>query len=247
MLKTLFPTQGKSNCVIFSNNDFDIVKYSVKDLKEMYTIKNWSKNRPPDNIRVIKIKQYYCDNDIVFIDGTISAWLKNGELHVYDGIHRLQAALACEHHIYAIVKILKLKGEKHVVEDFKRINSSVSIPYLYLEEKNELKINVCESVMKQMCESFSSCVSSSRNPWKCNFNRDNFIENILSKLNIDFERPNIDKIIFQAILGINEKAKKYVLSNKIECFKKCHYNNFYIMYFTSETIISEVENSTLLM
>lgn len=239
-------SQRKSN-VIFSSSSFDILKYSISDLIDDYTIKNWSKNRPSDEVRVSQIKQYYNDNKVHMVDGIISAWLVGNDLLLYDGIHRLNAAVDADHDMTCIVKIVKETDENYIINDFKRINSSVSIPFLYLEDTNEVKRKVCESVMKLMCNKFPNCVSASRNPWKCNFNRDNFIENILSKVNVDFHKNNIDKFLFQTLLGINTKAKQYVFKNNIEHFKKCETYDFFIMYFSNELIISEIESSILML
>jgi hypothetical protein len=244
MLKTLFG-KNKHN-VIFTTNDYEIIKCSVQELGKIYEIKNWEKNRPADPVRVCQIKQYYIDEKVLFVDGTISSWAKNNDLYVYDGIHRLEAAIATPHEMSIIIKIVKNQNESYIVSDFKRINSSVAIPYLYLEDKNELKRNVCESVMNLMCKKFPNCISASRNPWKCNFNRDNFIEHILSKANIDYQKPHVDKLLFQTLLGINDKAKNYVYKNKIEHFKKCETFDFFIMYFNNELIINEIETSELL-
>lgn len=245
IIKTLFSHRDQN--VIFSSASFDILKYAIADLVDNYNIKNWSKNRPSDEVRVSQIKQYYNDNKVHVVDGIISAWLVGKDLLLYDGIHRLNAAVDVDHDMICIIKIVKETDENFIINDFKRINSSVSIPFLYLEDTNEVKKKVCESVMKLMCNKFQNCVSASRNPWKCNFNRDNFIDNILSKINVDFHKANIDKLLFQTILGINDKAKQYVYKNKIEHFKKCETNDFFIMYFSNELIISEIEASGLML
>ncbi len=265
MLKSIFKERKTTNSnkttslspktsntsVIFTTPQYDIISCTVQQLTDTYNIKNWDKNRPADPVRVSQIKQYYSENNISMVDGIICGWLVNDTIYIYDGIHRLNAALEIfnetqTQNLFVIVKIVKAQNENVVINDFKCINSSVSIPYLYLENENELKRNVCESVMKKMCNQWSNCVSPSRNPRKSNFNRDNFIEHILSKVNINFQKPNVDMLLFQTILGINDKAKSYITKNNIECFKKNHTNNFYIMYFNNQMIITEIESSHLL-
>ncbi len=235
----------KSN-VIYSCDTYDIVKCHINELKSKYTIQNWQKNRPPDIVRVAQIQQYLLDNHIEIVDGIICAWLKYKTLYIYDGIHRLEAALNINKDIMLLIKIVKTKDENVVIHDFKQINSSIPIPYLYLENDNKLKVSVFKSIMDMMCRQFPNCISASRNPWKCNFNRDTFIENILCKLDVNFQKQNIDKLIFQVILGINNKAKHYVYKNNIDYFKKCDINNFFIMYFTNDLIIAEIQDSDLL-
>lgn len=72
------------------------------DVNEHQTIKrytkipeftNWSKNRPPDKTRIDELKEYYLNEKIQFIPGIIYAWNNGSELQIYDGIHRLMAAV----------------------------------------------------------------------------------------------------------------------------------------------------------
>jgi len=242
--KEKYPDNIICNEVLHKEENILLFITTVDNLYSKYNIQNWSKNRPPDEVRVTQIKESYANENTRVIDGTISAWENGDILFIYDGIHRLMAA---NPEMKVICKILVNCNENKTIEDFKRINSSVSLPWLYLEEDNELKIKVCNSVINKMCEKFKNCISPSRNPWKCNFNRDIFIENVLSKLQIDFQLKNIDKIIFDVILGINEKSKNFVNENNIDHYKKCKINNFFLMYLSFDTIKTNIENSCFLI
>lgn len=244
---SFFKKNKSSECIVKAH-DFTIVKTNIEDLHKKYIVKNWSKNREPDNVRIEQIKlQYENQQQPCVVEGIISCWQKPGEntVYVYDGSHRLTASKDFPTNII-IIKIITTDDESKIISDFRKINMSVPVPYLFLEDHNNLKIKVCESVMKMMTENWSSNVSPSRNHWKCNFNRDAFTDMILSKLDIDYTKNNIDKYIFNSILGINEQAKKYTLENNIITYKKCEKTNFYIMYLNSDTIVSKINQSSLL-
>lgn len=239
--------QTENDYTIYENESVSLKKMSIKDLLDNYNIKNWSKNRTPDEVRIQQIKSQYSNKECL-IDGIISAWQKPNDntLFIYDGIHRFTA---CKNFInnIVIIKILLTDNEECIIQDFKKINLSVSIPYLFLEDHNELKIAVCKNVMDLFSKKWSNNRSPSRNPWKCNFNRDVFIDTILSKLDIDFTIPNIDKILFDILLGINDQAKLYTRENSIQVYKKCHTYNFYIMYLSDNTIKNKIQSSSLLI
>lgn len=230
---------------IYENDKFMIIKTTIKKLYKNYGyITNWSKNRPVDPVRVEQIKLNFNSSTInnYIIDGMVSAWKKPDEniLYIYDGIHRLSASLEYPEHIL-IMKIFTTSHESEIIDDFKKINLSVSIPFLYLEDDNELKISVCNNVMSMMCKKWRNNISPSRNPWKCNFNRDKFIDEILSKLHVDYTISNIDTVIFEKILEVNAYAKNFINTNNINVYKKCIINDFYIMYLDNAHIISKIQ------
>ena len=243
-----FGNKNKQFTLIYEESNFIIYKTSIKDLFIKYNVKNWSKNRPPDLIRVEQIKEKYNSDNTNFIDGMIHGFIENNnDLIIYDGIHRLLSGKDIDRNIFIILKIIQIGcDENYIVNEFKKINSSVSIPFIYLQNDSELKIHIFNSIMNKMSKKFPNCQSPSRNHWKCNFNRDSFIENILQNIIFNHQLPNIDSIIFEIILGINEKSKKYIKENNIDVYKKCYTNNFFLMYFTNDTLISYINNSSLL-
>ena len=69
------------------NEHYDILK----------TIKNWSKNRPPDETRVEDIKVSLIKRQPTHSDGIILVWENpDGSLECFDGIHRLEAIMSLE-------------------------------------------------------------------------------------------------------------------------------------------------------
>lgn len=230
---------------IYQSQMEEIIFCSKNDLEKKYkSIKNYEKNRHPDQVRTKKISDIFKINMLSLVPGIICCWCKNDSLEIYDGIHRYTAASG---NMKMIVKILSTTDEETVIEDFKNINSGVNLPSLYLEENNELKRQVCEYVMVKMCNKYEGCVSSSRNPQRQNFNRDVFIECILSRLDIDYSQPGISEDIWMVLMGLNSKAKLYVIENKIPHPKKCEYNNFFLMYLGIPYIKKSIENSSLII
>ena len=230
---------------IYKTDKEEIIFCSKRELiRKFKNIKNYEKNRSPDMLRIKKIEDIYKINSSSIVPGVICCWYKPDCLEVYDGIHRYSAAHG---DMKMLVKILSTDDEATVVYDFKNINSGINLPSLYLEENNELKRYVCENVITKLCNKFPQCMSSSRNPQRQNFNRDVFVESILSRLDIDYTKPSMTEDIWQVLLGLNSKAKLYVLENNIAHPKKCEYNNFFLMYLGVDYIKKSIENSSLLI
>lgn len=230
--------------IIHENNDETTLFCSLYDLKNKYNIKNYFGNRQPDVQRIAEIKNYYTYSSKKLIDGVICCWqYKDNCLYIYDGIHRYSAC--CDLEMYAIVKIKKC-SEQEMKNDFKIINMAISLPYLYIQENTELKRKVCEDVMKMFHEKWPNNKSTSRNCQRQNYNRDVFVDSILSKLDINWEKFGLSSSIFTSINAINTIAKKYVHENNISVPKKCDYNNFWLMYLGHDEIKNRLQNSILL-
>jgi len=231
----------KTKSYIYKNEDFEIVLTDISKIKEC---KNWKNNRPADKIRIEQIKEYYNSRNTDLIPGILYIWKKsNDEMIIYDGLHRFLAALEVEKkNMKCIVKFIYGR-ESNIIEDFKNINSGVSLPFLYLEENNELKKKVCENVANAMCDKFPEFVSPSRKPHRQNFNRDNLIE-FISNLNIDFLKNKIDTIILEELNGLNFFAMDFVNRNKISHPKKCYYHKFYLFYLSADFIKCSIEKNT---
>lgn len=229
---------------VYKEQDFEVIKTSIKSLVKKYVIKNYSRNRPPDMVRVAFLENFYTLNHVFLIPQMISAWKKDDTLYIYDGIHRLAAAmnLLNTKNMHVIIKIFTKDDESKVIQDFKEINSAVCVPWLYMEEDNKIKKIVCESVVDKLSTRFKHNVSHSRNCQKQNFNRDNMIE-LISSLNIDFNKDRLDNIIFNQLLNLNLLAKEYIKENDITAHKKCDYYGFWLGFLPHEEIITRIEKS----
>lgn len=225
---------------IYNRNNTNVITLKMKDLNGLYNVKNWNRNRKPDPIRIEEIASKSTHSGIV--DGILCGWARNGSrtLQLYDGIHRYMASKDFPE-IVVILKIIVTDYEQVIIDDFKNINKSISVPSIYLEEYNVYKIYVCNNVMDLFCDKWFNNRSPAKRPYSCNYNRDTFIDNVLSKLKIDFELPNIEKRIFEAILYTNDLAKDHVAKHGIKIYQKSISTNFYIMYFNNATIKHNIE------
>jgi hypothetical protein len=232
----------KNATIIHEYDNTCLLKTNVQNI-DFTKIVNWSKNRPPDQIRIKQILEHYNNCNITLIPGIIYMW-KNPELEtysVYDGIHRLLAANEYKSDAILIFHILTSKNEQDIINDFLNINKSVSVPTIYLEETNVIKKLVCQNVADDLCRLYPTFVSPSRKPYVYNFNRDNLVE-FISTLDIDFYKSGIDKYIINELKGINCEAKNYVFRHKIEYPKKCAYHDFYLFFLDKSVIKQKLEN-----
>lgn len=223
--------------------DNEIVLYKCK-IEEINNdiFKNWEKNRPPDEIRITQIYEYYLNNNLKIIPGVIYAWEKDMKLYIYDGIHRFLAAQKTNNNMTFLLQIRKTDKESEIINDFLNLNKSICVPSVYLEEGNIIKKLVCQSVADMLCKKYPSFVSPSRKPYQYNFNRDNTVE-FISTLNIDFTRVNIDLLIFNELMGLNFVAQDFVKNKEINCPKKCHFNKFYLFYLDKNLIKRKIEDA----
>ena len=108
---------------IHEENDFKILKISVKDLVSNYTIQNYYKNRPPDNVRINFLEEFFTINDTFLLPQIVSSWEKDDKLFIYDGIHRLTASMNLfknkNKNMLVIIKIFTTKDETKIIKDFK--------------------------------------------------------------------------------------------------------------------------------
>lgn len=201
---------------------------------------NWNKNRPADPARIEAIKEHLIKQNANTIPGIIYAWDNGSILEIFDGFHRYSAGQFKD--LVVLIQIYKNTTEDIIIEEFKNINKSISVPVLYFEENNYNKRKVCESVAKNLCQRYPNFVSSSRNHQRQNFHHD-FVVDMISKLEIDFNKTNTVSCINQELFGLNLQAKDYVSRHRIKYPKKCDQGNFYLFYLEQNFIISEIEKS----
>lgn len=203
-------------------------------------IVNWNKNRPPDEVRIAQICDYYKQTGVTLIPGMIYAWEHDNIYEIYDGIHRLLAGLMTGNPMTFFITIITTDREQDIIEDFKNINKSISVPSIYLEETSTAKKIVCESVVDEMCRRYPQFVSASRKPYQHNFNRDNLIE-FVSTFDIDFSISGIDKKIINQFNLLNLQARDHTIEHGINIPKKCDYHKFYLFFLDKSYIREQVE------
>jgi len=74
----------QNKILLLSNSSIDSDRY-----------RNWKRNRPPDLVRVDAIATHFTLNDVRMVPGVVYVWqpLDDSCAFVYDGIHRLLAAI----------------------------------------------------------------------------------------------------------------------------------------------------------
>jgi hypothetical protein len=178
----------------------------------------------------------------MLIPGIVYVWFKNEKYIVYDGIHRLLAAFSCNFNMVCLVHIKITENEQDIIDDFKNINKSVSVPSIFLEETSVFKQLVCQNVASELCKLYPAFVSPSRKPFMHNFNRDNVVE-FISTLEIDFTKSGIEYHIIDQLCILNRYASEYVVYNQINVPKKCHSHKFYLWYLNKPFIKKKIEES----
>jgi len=176
---------------------------TIKPQQELYIctkgaikskVKNWSKNRPHDEVRVKAIAAYLEKFDVKFLDGIVYCWSFDGYLHIYDGWTRYCAA---SDETKMMLCVYTTDYEQDIVHHFFALNSAVPVPSLYIKEEQDgqKKLKIIEEIVKDFSKDYKQFLSASRRPQKPNFNRDTFAEQ-LSQLPIE----NLDAATTKSIL-----------------------------------------------
>lgn len=229
--------------IIYNTFENKIVGTKISEIKN-HNFKNWSLNRPADELRVNDILKYYIEKKIKIVPGLINVWFYNNEYLIYDGLHRFLAATNNYlNDMYILINIKYTDDEKEIIEEFNNINKSINVPSIYLDDMTNLnKKNICQNIAAKLCEAYPNFSSSSRRPLKPNYNRDNFIE-LVSSLEINFNDTNVGDKIYNLLLIQNKQVKKMKLKNESSYLKKCAKYDFWLFYLDDYCIKSFIENN----
>lgn len=235
-----------SQNIIIKTLEYEIQLINLTSNFKFDLFLNWIKNRTPDLARIDEIYNYYVDEKISLIPGTISVWKPYNSYHIYDGLHRFLAAKkAIDNNkldnIQLILYINLTTDENKIINDFKNINKSIPLPYIYTDEtENLIKKQICQNIVEELVNRFPDFNSPSRRPHRFNFNRDMLIE-FISTFEINFNIKNLDKIIFKMLLLLNEKAKNDIKNSNFKCPSKCNKYGFYLFYLSQDYIKDQIE------
>jgi hypothetical protein len=226
---------------IFEDQYSGLYLFNTSDLVQE-EFKNWDKNRPPDPVRVSRIINYYVTHNVELIPGIIYVWPRSAQnsFLVYDGIHRLCAAFEHGGDTKVLIQFRYTDREQDIIDDFLDLNKSISVPVVYLENDNYTKKTMCERLAQELCVRHPEFVSSSRNHYRYNFNRDKMID-FFSSLEIDFTKASPD-VIMNELEGLNVRAREYVKRNTIKHPQKCVYHNFFLFFLDMALIKSSLES-----
>lgn len=149
--------------------------YSIpSDVFKKLDIRTWKYNRPPDEMRVSEIKQW--STQFNRMDGILNlAYICGTGLVCFDGNHRRLAIRDLE--LVVLVDILWDVSDETVMHEFRRINKSVSVPDLYMENDTSFRADI-EHHVSLFRKKYLSHESASERPQRPNFNRDGLIDQI---------------------------------------------------------------------
>ena len=243
------------------NEKFNILSTKFEKNKILAEIKisniinniyNWKKNRPEDPIRVDEIKNFLIQYN--YVPGIIKIWKFNNQYFIYDGLHRFKAAeeLFKERNINLIVlfSIFETNNESLIESEFMNINKSVSVPNLYFDSNQELKL-IIQDVVKNFSITNRLFSSSSQNPRKPNFNRDIF-SNTLYNIFKNYQQP-INTIIINEMLeecnyniktlydNESEKYSSLTMTINQSVLDKCKKNNMFLFIYGIEYLKVELD------
>jgi hypothetical protein len=197
----------------YSPNDI-IVKMTVKTLMNLLVVR-WKHNRPADTTRCEEMKDYYMKtNSIINMPFHLHYNHRFDEYECIDGFHRYTSLNMVENKelvndktIISYIYYNKTDGE--LVDIFKDINKSVSVPKLYTEEEyDQTDKRIIENVLNEWKSKYESHFSASKNPNSPQINRETFAE-LLTHVFTTYKIRS-DKKLMELIVETNEWIKSHV-------------------------------------
>ena len=179
-------------------------------------IKRWKSNRPADTSRVNEIHNWM--KQFNRMDGVINlACIGEEGLVCFEGNHRRMALKNLDFPV--LVDIVWNATDESVTHEFRRINESISVPDLYVEETDAVIIANIVGAVTDFVRRYPTHLVPSARPQRPNFNRDNFTQELFriqKELNISIAD------MMTRIYALNEK---FALADKIKLsantMKKC--------------------------
>jgi hypothetical protein len=206
------------------------------DVFKKLDIRTWKYNRPPDEIRVSEIKQW--STQFKRMDGILNlAYICGTGLVCFDGNHRRLAIRDLD--IMILLDILWDVSDDTVMHEFRRINKSVSVPDLYMENDTSFRADI-EHHVSLFRKKYSSHESASERPQRPNFNRDGLIDQITR---IHRETGLTIPELFTRLYNLNTKYSTHTrstLSPKI--VDKCEKSGLWLFAWNSMLSAKEISS-----
>lgn len=195
-----------------------------------FKINRWKHNRPPDEDRIIEIRDHMKKSGRM--DGIIYLACVNDELVCYESNHRREALKGIDTLATVLVDVLWDATNDIVKEEFLRLNKSVSVPELYLEEENIINLyEGLKDAVDLFCENYKKLKSSSNHPQRPNFNRDTVLDEfyrVMKENNIGINELSRRLMKLNSDMAKRDKSK---LSQKV--IKKCEESNLWLFAWSS--------------
>jgi hypothetical protein len=200
-------------------DDHRLIKLTIGQLLEL-PIENWKHNRPPDEVRVVEIKEFIQDK--VKINDILQPFYihynsKKDIYEVLDGIHRYSAMKGAEEHISDKTVFVHLFVDLScgsLVDIFENLNKTVPVPELYIgqPQADTTKKDIIEGVAEQWKKLYKSHFSGSSTSCQIpNIIRDHFI-NILSELYTSY-RIRCKTKLLELLERANSNIKDYIIAD----------------------------------
>ena len=210
-----------------------IIEYVTSPM-QLQHVRNWSYNRPPDDIRVQEIIQSGRIDGIIYV-AELSASGQSSEVRYvcYDGNHRREAYNQGMPSVNGIlVRVMTNATHNMITTHFTQLNKSIPVPSLYMESDfdPEIYISITETV-KKLARTYSSFNKSSVHCKRPNFNRDVLAQ----ELTVMIQHGQVShEGLLQYLLSFNQnlcERREELRSEMLEnAFKKCDKSNFFLFY-----------------
>jgi hypothetical protein len=239
------------------------VLYKIK-IKDLLTgpVKNWEYNRPPDLGRCPDIARYIYNSKSV-IDTMFYASFNNRKetFEILDGIHRLTALkIIAEENMkpadlltggefgsnsdanwlyeqYVIVNIRFNASLGTLIEIFKTLNKSQTVPDLYIKDQAREKREIIDMIANEWFGRYKKHFSSSASPNLGNTNRNRFVE-LLDNL---YDKNGIDETCPNKLRTLLDKMNQFVAQNipvkaTADMRLKCRESGCYLFLYKNEKL-----------
>jgi len=252
---------SNSEIILSYSENHVIYKIMIKDLL-VDSVKNWEYNRPPDMARCPDIARYIY-NSKKPVDTMIYLSYNNlkDKFEVLDGIHRITALkiikeenskpldLLQEYEFsscnnlnwlfnqYILVNIRFNATLGELIEIFKNLNKSQTVPELYVRDYTKEKREIIETIVNEWYVKYKKHFSSSSNPIIGNTNRNKFVD-LLDKL---YEKHRIDEFNCNKLRKLLEDANLKISLNipikaSIDIRVKCKETGCYLFLVKNEKL-----------
>lgn len=162
----------------------------------------WKYNRPPDEKRVLDIEAEMRQSQRM--DGCLYLASVNNELVCYEGNHRREALKHLHSCQPILVDMLWNVDDDLLKREFARLNKAVSVPELYINPNLISIKSEIQDIVKELCTTYPSHLSTKQRCQRPNFNRDNLTDQIIRII----KEASIDMDTFKSKLQeLNEKNK----------------------------------------
>ena len=171
-------------------------------------IKRWKFNRPPDEDRVIEIREYMKTSQRM--DGIIYLAYVDNELVCYESNHRREALKGLETIADILIDVIWGASDDLIKQEFVRLNKAVSVPKLYIDVNSEVYKATLWKVVDDFCKAYKSHVKPSDKPRCPHFSRDTLTEEfdrIIKEQNISIDTFVVKLTDYNKRLMLKDRSK----------------------------------------